>query len=400
MLARLALRNLLRQRRRTLLVLLAVALGTMAVTGVRGFLNGLQRELVRGFAEAQVGAVVVQRAGFAETTEVAPLSPAITVTPALLASIERVDGVRGVTPRLTTPALVSVGDESTFALVVGVDPAREPAAAPKRPELVVEGAWLDARSMLLGLELAQGLSAARGAVVTVLGNDRDGVMNAVEGTLAGTVGASTQGEKKLALVPLVKVQELLRMPGEATEIIVGVSDLDDVDDVAARVGALLGPDYAVRTWKTVAAFANDVVQTQEKALGVVIVIFLFVILMGLMNAMLATVLERTREIGTMVALGARRRSVVVLFVLEALFLGLFGALVGAVLGALVVLGLGVDGVTLTTPGSSLPQHIHPYSEAAFLVRIVLLGTAGAALAALYPAWHASRLDPVRALASS
>ena len=143
MLIRLAIRNLLRQRRRTALVFLAIALGIMAVTGVRGFLNGLQRELVRGFAEGQVGAVVVQKKGFAESIDVAPLSPAIEVTPALLAKLEALRGVKGVAPRLTSPALVSVGDASSFSLVVGVDPVREAAAAPKRRELILKGAWLD-----------------------------------------------------------------------------------------------------------------------------------------------------------------------------------------------------------------------------------------------------------------
>ena len=64
------------------------------------------------------------------------------------------------------------------------------------------------------------------------------------------------------------------------------------------------------------------------------------------------------------------------------------------------LALGAVGVELTTPGASVAEHLVPYMKPAFVLRLVLLGTLGAVLAALYPAWRASRLDPVRALASS
>ena len=190
------------------------------------------------------------------------------------------------------------------------------------------------------------------------------------------------------------------MEGHATEVIVGVKDLDDVDRVAADVRAALGPDFNVRTWKQVAPFANDVVETQNKALGVIITVFLVVILVGLTNALLATVLERTREIGTMIALGAKRHTVVRLFMLEAAMLGVLGATAGALFGTLIVLALGAVGVELTTPGASVAEHLVPYMRASFVARLIVLGAVGAVLAALYPAWRASRLDPVRALASS
>jgi putative ABC transport system permease protein len=344
--------------------------------------------------------VVVQRKGFSDSMDVAPLSPAIQVTPELLAKIEAVPGVRAAAPRLTSPALVAVGEESSFSLMVGVDPEREGRAAPKRKELVLSGAWLDGSSTLLGAELTRGLKGSVGAVVTVLGNDKDGVMNAVEGKLAGTIGASTQGEKKLLLLPIEKARELLRMEGLATEVIVGVNNLDDVDKIAPAVAAALGPDFTVRTWKQVAPFANDVVQTQDAALGVIVTVFLLVILVGLTNALLATVLERTREIGTMIALGAKRRTVVVLFVIEASLIGFIGALAGAALGTLIVLVLGRVGVQLDMPGASVAEVLRPYMRPSFVVRLVALGTIGAIIAALYPAWRASRLDPVRALASS
>lgn len=162
---------------------------------------------------------------------------------------------------------------------------------------------------------------------------------------------------------------------------------------------MLGVEYEVHTWKDLAPVAKDVVETQNTALGIVTVIFLVVILMGLANALLTSVLERVREIGTMLAVGAKRRQVLTMFVIEAVLLGVLGALLGCALGSAIVMALSVNGVTLTMPGASIPQHLVPFVEVKFLVRMVALSVVGATFASLWPAWRASRLRPVEALAS-
>src|SRR4051812_19907639 len=143
MLFRIALRNLVRNRRRTLLVLAAVSLGIMAVVGVRGFLNGLQSSLILGFAEGTVGALQVHKRGFLQSLEAAPLTPSLELDGDLLARIEHVDGVVAAAPRISFPGMINVGDETVFALFVAVDPARELAACPRRKDLVTHGPWLD-----------------------------------------------------------------------------------------------------------------------------------------------------------------------------------------------------------------------------------------------------------------
>jgi putative ABC transport system permease protein len=247
------------------------------------------------------------------------------------------------------------------------------------------------------MELARSLGAAGGQSAAILTNDIDGVMNAVDTSLAGTLAAPTQGERKLVLIPLAAGQELLRMPGRATEIAVAVHELERVDEVADRLRAALGPDWEVHTWQQLAAVAKDVVETQNTALGIITSIFLIVILMGVANALLTSVLERVREIGTMMAVGARRRQILALFVMEAAVLGILGAALGSLAGTLIVSALAVNGIELTTPGASTAQHIVPFVELRFLVRMFVLCGVGASIAALWPAWRASRLRPVEAL---
>jgi putative ABC transport system permease protein len=122
-----------------------------------------------------------------------------------------------------------------------------------------------------------------------------------------------------------------------------------------------------------------------------------VVLLGIVNAMLMSVLERVREIGTMLAVGMRRRQVVTMFILEGLVLGVIGGTLGALLGAAVVGWLNRVGVSLPAPGSSAPNLIRPFVPGLYLVRSVLLAAIGSALAALWPARRASLLRPVEAL---
>ncbi|MBI1946223.1 MAG: ABC transporter permease [Deltaproteobacteria bacterium] len=395
----LAVRNLARHRRRTAMILAAIALGVTAVVGVRGFLNGLQSTLVRGFAEGTVGAMQVHAQGFMQSNEAAPLTPNLDVSGELLTKIEAVPGVKAAAPRITFPSMLSIGDSTAFVLAVGVDPAREQGCCPRRLDLVEQGRFLaGASESLVGLEVLRGLGGKVGGKAALLTGDVDGVMNAVDTDVVGQVAAPTQGEKKLVLLSLAAAQELVRLPGRATEIAVAVDDLDHVHQVADRVRVALGPTYDVRTWDELATVARDAVAIQNRALGVVTGAFLIVILVGVTNALLTSVLERVREIGTLMAVGARRRQVLFLFLFEAAALGVVGAAIGCAAGSAIVAVLGVKGVTLTTPGASLPQTLYPFIRLDFLLRMVALSTVGATLASLWPAWKASRLRPVEALA--
>lgn len=393
-----AARNLARNRRRTALTLSALALGVMAVVGVRGFLNGLQASLILGVVEGGEGALQVHKRGFMRSVDAVPLTPDMEHTEALLARIAAVEGVRAVAPRIPFAAMVNAGDDSPFARVLGTDPVRELEVSPRRKERVVDGRWLAGESdLLLGMELAEGLGIEPEEKVALLTNDRDGVMNAVEAGFQGQLAAGTHAEKKLAVISLQQAQELLRMEGRITEVAVAVDDLDEVDAVKGRLEAALGPGYEVHTWKDLAPFAEDARELQDTALGFVVAIFLFIILMGIANTLLMSVMERVREIGTMMAVGARRRQVLGLFIAEGATLGVLGAALGSALGTVLVVILGATGVRLLTPGASVPELIVPYITPGFLVGMVALGGVGAALFAVWPAWKASRLRPAVAL---
>lgn len=398
MILRLAVRNLFRNRRRTALTVAALAVGVLAVVGVRGFLDGLQGSLIASATQGGVGALQVHRRGFLQSRDALPLSPDFEAAGEAVQLVRSTPGVAHVAARIPFAGMVAGEDETTFGMLLGVAPEDELAVSPVRAGFVASGTWYDERGAVMANELGKGLALTPGARVALLSNDRDGVMNGVELTLRGTLNAPSMGEKRLVVLPLARAQELLRMEGRATELAVALAPGADVDRVAELLRARLGDDYEVHTWKQLATFADDARRIQNGVLAVVTASFLVVILMGVANTLLMNVLERTREIGTLVAIGMRRRKVVQLFVTEGVLVALLGAGLGDLLGASLVLVLGQTGVRLVTPGSSAPQLIVPSLDPRFLVFMLVLAVAGAVIAALPSALRGARLDPVSALA--
>lgn len=404
LLLRMALRNLARNRRRTLLTLAAIAVGLTAVVAVRGFLDGLQGMLVGGVVEGEVGAIQVHKKGFSTSLDASPLPLRFDAADDLAKKLAAVAGVRGASPRLTFPAMVSRGDETTFARVTAIDPATEYTVARRRKEFVVGGHVVQGgNEAVLALELAAALHAKEGDTsqpTAILAGDVDGVLNAVDVTVVGRSAAQAQGEKRAAVITLAAARELVRAPGTATEIVLGIDNGADVNIVADRVRAVVGPGFEVHTWSQISPFVADVRAVQNAVLGAVTVIFLIVILLGVANTLLMSVLERVKEIGTLMALGMKRRRILGLFVLEGLLLGLFGAVVGDALGATILTALiHKGGVSFQPPGASLASTIVPVVPTAFLVRMIVIAGVGGVVASFFPAWRASRLRPVEALSS-
>ncbi len=397
---RLALRNLVRHRRRTLVTLAAVAVGITAVVGVRGVLDGLQGVLIDGVVEGGTGALQIHRAGWAESLDASPFALLIEDVDAVAAKAAAVDDVVAVAPRLVFPGLLSVGEQSLIARVTAVDPVREVKVSPQRAQQLVSGGGVaQPGDVVIGAELASVAGASEGTVAAVLAGDVDGVLNGVDGKVSGRSAAIAQGEKRAVILHLESARALLRTPGAASEIAVAVRDRDDVDAVAARLRTALGPGFEVHTWMQLVPFVSDARATQNAVLSVLTGVFLVVILLGVANTLLMSVMERVREIGTLVALGMRRRKVLALFVIEGGLLGALGAITGCAVGVVIVTLLAHKGIVLQPPGASLPATIHPVTSLLFLVRMTALGIAGAVVASFLPAWRASRMRPVEALSS-
>ncbi|MDY7226782.1 ABC transporter permease [Hyalangium rubrum] len=416
----LATRNLMRNRRRTAISLAALVVGVGAMVVLRGLVNGQQRIILENIVYGQLGAVQVHRAGYLAHVQGSPLSLDMEDSEALRRQLTSVPGVHGVSPRLAFGGMLSMPEpqgveegepRTAFLQLLAFDPALEPRVTPKRMTWLGQGAFLskvDAPELMLNADLARGLGTGvmdakapppEEQWPALLAADRDGALNGEGLRISGMLVSATPGDRRVGYLPLATAQRVLRMEGRVTEYALAVEPLEHARRVRDALRASLGPGYEVHTWEEVFPFIAQILGQQDFLFGILSTVFLAAVLLGIVNVMLMNVLERVREIGTMMAVGMRRRSIILLFLLEGGVLGLVGGAVGALVGGAVTLWLHERGILLPSPGANVDSIIRPSVSFLYLMYVVGLATVGASLAALWPAWRASRLRPVEALAS-
>lgn len=417
----LAARNLRRNRRRTAIALVALVVGVGALVVLRGLVNGQQQIILENIVFGQLGGVQVHRAGYLAQVQGSPLSLDMEDTPALRERLASVPGVKRVSPRLAFGGMLSMPEpegvtesepRTAFLQLLAFDPALEPEVTPKRMTWMGKGVFLsavDAPELMLNADLARGLGAGVMDAAAppppeqwpaLLAADRDGALNGEGLRVAGMLVSATPGDRRVGYLPLATAQRVLRMEGRVTEYALAVEPLSRAREVRDALKKTLGPDYEVHTWEEVFPFIAQILGQQDFLFGILSSVFMGAVLLGIVNVMLMSVLERVREIGTMLAVGMRRRKIVLLFLLEGAVLGLVGGVLGALVGGAVTYWLNQRGILLPSPGANVDSIIRPSVTAGYMVYAVALATGGAGLAALYPAWRASKLRPVEALAST
>jgi putative ABC transport system permease protein len=402
---RLAVRNVARNRRRSLVTFAAVLLGVTAVLVTRGITDGFMRLMVDDVVRGRTGALQVHAAGYMGSVDALPLEPDMPYDEALMARIRSVPGVTGVSGRLVFAGLVSNGVAQTTFIGRGLDVAHEREAVPRFGFEVREGGKVlaaeDYAHALLGSELGRSFQVGPSGRVTLAASSPKGRANSLDVGVQGLSESTLPFEnKRVVTVPLKLAQDLLGMEGRVTELAVAVEDLGELDRVAEGVRAALGPGYEVHTWQELQPFVRDIIRRQRFVLALISTILFVIILTGIINTMLMSVFERVREVGTMLAVGVRRHQVLRLFLLEAVVLGVVGGLGGVGLGALIVKVLAVLGIPIENIGTGGPVMLRAELDLPFAAMAFVVAVLGSVVAAAWPAWRASRLNPVDALRSN
>ncbi len=399
--AKLALRNVFRNKGRSALTCGAIGLGVLMTMLLGGFVFGLTGIIVDDVIQGRTGAIQVHLRGYDNVKDNLPLDFDMPYGGELQTKIAAVPGVTAVSGRILFADSLNNGTRNTFVVGNAHDAATESKVCPKGSR-GLEGQPLtvgqDGKGVL-GFELAEALGAQLGAQMVVQAAAKDGQQNALDVEVAGTVNNNLPFEsKRMVYVPLPLAQSLLKLEGRVTEYVVAIADLEQLESVAAQMQAALGAQYHVQTWKELRPQVVDIVKTQRVVLLAVCFVFLVIAVIGVMNTMLMAVLERTREIGTMMAVGVRRGRITGLFLSEAAAMALLGTGFGTTLGFAILAAIASKGgVPVTPPGSKALVQLIP-AVPTWLVLVVVATTALATvLAAVYPAWRASQLRPVEAL---
>ena len=398
MLPALALRNVVRRPARSWLTVavLGVCVSAWAFRhSVTEALAVLTRSMVM---DSRTGPVLVHPR---EAVDAVVLGSPPRVDPAWVPLARAVPGVDVVTERLLISAQLSSGTSQTPVGVRGVNPGTEMQVCPRAHREVREGGrWLvdsDSDAVVLGYALADSLKLQVGDTVTLQGQSAEGRANALA---LRVVGISESGfaleNRRVVTVPLSVARALVGLTDGASELGIGVP-LDKVSTVLPALSAALGEGARARHWTDLQPLVRDMKARQERIDVILACVMLVVMASALLSLGLLSVEERTREIGTMLSFGMRRRSVAGLFVWEGIALGVFGAGVGLAFGALALTFAERNGLPLRNMGAGYKVLLRP-SLSIFTIVVASLGcVALSALASGLIAWRASRVRPIIAL---
>ena len=308
-------------------------------------------------------------------------------------------------PRLTFFGLVAHGERSVGYMGTGTVPALEKKAT-LAAEAVAEGSFLadgEADDVMLGGGLARSLGVRTGDLVTVMTTTPDGGLNAIDATVVAVLRWPIKElDDRILFLPYAPAARLLKAEGKATSIAVTLKPGVDLDAAAGALRARLhrdGVDATVKTWIEGAPFYVAVRRLYAAIFLFTGLVLATVVVLAAANTMTMSVFERTREIGTLLAIGMERRQVKLLFLAEGLLMGLGGSIVGAAASLLIRALLNAARITLPPPpGATSGGVLHvELIPVAFAVGFVLM-TLTLLAASWWPARRAALLDPVEALA--
>jgi len=405
-----AWRNVWRNWRRTVIAVIAIALGLALMLVFDGMLGGMNQALYGNTVKLQGGHVQVHAPGFREKANRLPLLPLVDPHAAVEAALAQPEVV-AVAQRIETGGMVSSREGTMAVVITGIEPEQE-ASVSLVAENVVQGRYLkgnDEDVLLIGEALAERLEVTVGDRVTLVGRATHDQMRRRTMTIVGIYDLGiVEVEERLVYVSLLEAQTLFDLRDQATEVAVHLERVGQEPPVVERLQTAL-PGYEVDAWDTLDPSMKQMMELEAQIMSLFGLIILLIAGVGILNLMLMAVFERTREIGVLAAMGLKRWETMVLFLLEGVLIGLLGALAGSLLGGAISayfgrVGLdflalygGVDVGEFGELIGLMGDRIYFRIGIDVLVNRALTVAIIAALASLYPAWQASKREPAEAL---
>jgi len=396
------LRNLFRHRGRTFSALTAIVFGVIALLIASGFIDWIYWAMRETTIQSRLGHIQVMRPGFLVRGSSDPFGYLLPEQSPVLEELETAPGVQAVTPRLSFTGLISHGEATMSFLGEGVQPDTE--ARVSRQLEIVSGEGLspnDERTVLLGRGLAGALGVTPGDTVVLLATTASGGINAIELRVRGVFQTTTKAYDDVALrVPIGAARELIRADGSHVWVVL----LDKTERTGAMVKTLHARFPSASSglefvpWYDQADFYNKTVRLFSRQVRVVWILIAVVIVLSISNTMIMSVMERTREIGTLMAVGFRRARILRQFVAEGLALGAVGGAVGLMAGVFLAQLISKIGIPMPPPpGMAMGFTGEVTVSWPLAVEALVFALLTSTIASVYPAWKASRLEIVDAL---
>ena len=381
---------------RSLLTLLGIAIGIMAIISLMGLGEGMQ-QAVTGELSSLSDVIIVSTGGDIYSAFGGGGSTNEYFTERDIADIERIQGVKEVTTQLTGYASAEYNGKTTIVSLTGMDSSVM--RLQYAQTTLAEGTFLnegDQNKIMIGYAIAHDTFDAD---ISVGGRIK---INGEKFFVSGIFTKQGMGGVSSDSLILMTIRDFKALTGQSNISIVylRVYDVNDAESIASSIEEVVNANHGRKDFAS-ATTMTSVLETVQSIIGILQLVLvaiasiaLVVASIGIMNTMLTSVMERTREIGIMKAIGATNKDIMSIFIIEGILVSSIGGILGIILGV-----FGSQGLTIILNnfmrmgGTGLAPVITIMSVVLAVAVSIIVGV----LSSLYPAWKAARMSPIEAV---
>ena len=404
---KIAVRNLLRYKRRTMLTASLITVGVVFVLVFISVSGSFKNMMIGQITDSMLGHMQVHRKGYVTSIENLPLT--LNLKPEEITRLEDVlnsqSEVEAYSPRIKFGGGFSNFAETTNIRLNGVFPEKELRTVPLLSSRIISGEKDIKKGEVVVPELlAKGMNVNIGDTVVVVTTNKDGSVNGKQFKVGGILQSAVGPGGRDGYIHIDDARELLRMDEmEISEVAVRLKDFGRLKKFNEKLSGLLSKDlnsqgkpaFEVHTWEALSPFYN-IAKMIDVMTFFIKLMLIAIVLISIMNVMIMAVYERIREIGTIAAIGTLPGKILSMFVIEGFCLGIVGALIGNIVGVSIILVLNLLKIKFNfgqQTGLLLVAKITPYDLLFISVTVIIVSV----IASLQPAFKASRMEPIEAL---
>jgi putative ABC transport system permease protein len=395
-------RNVWRNRKRSFVMILAIAFGLWGGLMALAIANGMVVERQRTTIEQHISHIQIHDPGFLRDDNI---RNSIGRHEELIRRIEAEQSVKAFSGRTMLSGMLATATLTTGVKIIGVDPAMEETTTGIGSNLV-EGSYFEdggRNPILIGRTLAEKIKVQERSRVVLTFQDADNEIISAAFRVSGIFQtANTIYDETNVYVLQSDVLDYIGSDMVLSEVAIILHDIDAAAEVAGTLKADF-PELEIRTWAEVSPELSYLNEMFGVMMTFILAIILLAMAFGLVNTMLMSVYERIQELGVLMAVGMKKRKIFIMILIETSFLTFTGAVAGVLLGFVTVRAVGTAGMNLAVVGGDslnymgFPSVIYPHLDPSFFVTLTVMVVITAFLAAIFPALRALKLKPAQAI---
>ncbi len=398
MMLKIAFRNIFRQKRRSLLTILTMLGGFVLSAFSFGWSDGTYSNIIDMFTRNQLGHIQIHREGYLDRPA---LYKTIDDYQEVGAKLDTIPGLEAWAPRIYSSGLVSVGEKSTGARIIGIDPSREQIATRFEKKRIKGVPFSKEASYqaILGEGLAKTLKADLGDSIVIVSQGADGsIANDIYEIIALTNSGDKIVDQTALYLHLEDARELLVLYNQIHEMIIIGKDLDDVDELTEVIRqAINNPELTVAPWQEFAKSFYDAMRADQQGSWILLFIIILIVAIGVLNTVLMTVLERRREYGVLRALGTQPGQIIRLLLSEVAVMAVLSILFGSVISMITNSFFSLElPQPMTYGGVEFKTMYSEINARSFYIPAITVFFS-ALIVSIFPALKAARIAPAKAM---